>query len=266
MIKNHYFRSDIREFLSAIARFRTDKELADWFRDLVLSLDDDNENCDNILASKMIKEANNFRAGKVLGAEKTNRKKAEKREKLAQETKNSTLSVRIANAEASPETETETEISKESFSNEKEKKSPQNKRRDDSRIEEIYKAYPLHVAKQNAFKAIEKALKIVDATYLLDKVLQYRECASNWHESERKYIPHPSSWFNGHRWEDDPNTWVKREQPSMEPIKSFKEKEREEFEDLLESCGGRDRFGLKSRENNQKKIIDAQLTIIKDEL
>ena len=73
--------------------------------------------------------------------------------------------------------------------------------------EEIYKAYPRKIAKLEALKAIQKALKSVPAQVLLDKT---KEFAAAWNESEDlTYCPHPATWFNGQRFNDDPSTWIR---------------------------------------------------------
>jgi hypothetical protein len=32
---------------------------------------------------------------------------------------------------------------------------------------------------------------------------------SAWIPDDRKYVPHPATWFNGGRYEDDPSTWAR---------------------------------------------------------
>jgi hypothetical protein len=96
-------------------------------------------------------------------------------------------------------------------------------------IEAIYQAYPRHIGKRIALKAIEKAVQRVSMLHtLLDgKVLQWDA------ESARRYLwkkakeyalspagqkpsdlaqdfrPHPSTWFNQDRFYDDPAEWQK---------------------------------------------------------
>ncbi len=66
--------------------------------------------------------------------------------------------------------------------------------------EEIYKAYPRKVAKTNALKAIKRALKSNSKEYLLEKVNLYTKKVEN---QEMKFIPHPATWFNGERYNDE---------------------------------------------------------------
>jgi hypothetical protein len=73
--------------------------------------------------------------------------------------------------------------------------------------EAIYQAYPKHVGKKAALKAIAKALEHVMQEYLLAAVTEYAAAVAG---SDKQYIPHPATWFNHRRWEDDRDEW-KRE-------------------------------------------------------
>lgn len=67
--------------------------------------------------------------------------------------------------------------------------------------EEIYKAYPKHVAKPAALKAIRSALrnKKISAPDLLEKTKIY---ALSRKALDPKFTPHPATWFNQERWND----------------------------------------------------------------
>ena len=78
----------------------------------------------------------------------------------------------------------------------------------DQLAESIYQEYPRKVSKPAGIKAIKNALKTHPAEYLLEKVKAY-SAATGW--KDRQFIPHPATWFNGRRWEDDPAEW---EQPT----------------------------------------------------
>jgi hypothetical protein len=83
-------------------------------------------------------------------------------------------------------------------------------RRDElSAIESVYQAYPKKVGKAEAIKAIAKALKSASFDTLLEATSAYAEAVSRWPEADKVYIPHPATWFNARRWEDDRATWVK---------------------------------------------------------
>jgi hypothetical protein len=66
----------------------------------------------------------------------------------------------------------------------------------------LYKAYPRHVAPQDAYRAIEKALKVRAFDDLLVAVQNWsRKCARE--GKEEQYIPHPATWFNAGRYDDE---------------------------------------------------------------
>ena len=71
-------------------------------------------------------------------------------------------------------------------------------------IEAIYWAYPKHVGKRAALKAITKALDHIDYEELLAAVTEYAAAVSG---AEKQYIPHPATWINNRRWEDDRDEW-----------------------------------------------------------
>jgi hypothetical protein len=93
---------------------------------------------------------------------------------------------------------------------ESEKSAPPNKKNDTAVLEEFltfWQAYPRKVSKHNARRAWEKHRPN------LDEVLPALERAKQeWNDP--KYIPHPATWINGRRWEDE----VKEEQSESSPL------------------------------------------------
>ncbi len=71
-------------------------------------------------------------------------------------------------------------------------------------VDQIYQSYPLKVGRVAALKAITKAMKAKDPQWLLERVEAYAKAIA-W--QERQYIPHPATWFNGGRYDDDPENW-----------------------------------------------------------
>jgi hypothetical protein len=69
-------------------------------------------------------------------------------------------------------------------------------------FEEFWKAYPRQTNKGFAKKVFEK-LKVDDA--MLTKMIQaiYVQNKNVWKDKDQQYIPHPSTWLNGERWEDE---------------------------------------------------------------
>lgn len=67
---------------------------------------------------------------------------------------------------------------------------------------DIYKAYPRHVGKPLALKAITKALSKMPFVELLAKTQAYAEAVRK-SNKPLQYIPMPSTWFNQERYNDD---------------------------------------------------------------
>ena len=79
----------------------------------------------------------------------------------------------------------------------------------------LYKAYPRKVARGAALKAIRKALLSKDSIgfdALMDAVQEYAKAKEG---QERQYIPHPSTWFNQERWDDDREDWWEGRRPEV---------------------------------------------------
>ena len=71
-------------------------------------------------------------------------------------------------------------------------------------FDQFWKAYPRKESKPNAKKAFEK---IKPDEELLQKMLTAIEkwkATDQWQEDGGRYIPHPSTWLNQRRWEDEP--------------------------------------------------------------
>jgi hypothetical protein len=77
----------------------------------------------------------------------------------------------------------------------------------ENQAEEIYQAYPLKVGKPAALKAIQRALTKEPFEALLAKTLRFAAAKG----TDLAYCPHPSTWFNQDRYNDDPATWIRNE-------------------------------------------------------
>ncbi len=77
--------------------------------------------------------------------------------------------------------------------------------------DQIYAAYPRKEAKQDALKAISKAMQTADPVDILMATELYAEAVSRWPTDDRRFVPHPATWFNGARFHDDPMTWERNE-------------------------------------------------------
>jgi len=70
--------------------------------------------------------------------------------------------------------------------------------------EDIYGAYPRKVAKPEALRAITRAMRRRGAAYLLERTIAYAKTQT----PGDRFTPHPATWFNQCRFDDDPATWV----------------------------------------------------------
>ncbi len=77
--------------------------------------------------------------------------------------------------------------------------------------EQIYEAYPRKEARQDALKAISRAMEKTDPGEILVATELYASAVERWHPDDRRFVPHPATWFNGGRYQDDPLTWERRE-------------------------------------------------------
>ncbi len=86
----------------------------------------------------------------------------------------------------------------------------------------VYAEYPKKAGRFDALKAITKLLREGTATFdhLLAKTKEYAAAVSRWDpEAAAQYTPLPATWYNGHRFNDDPRTWERRfSSPKAHPV------------------------------------------------
>lgn len=101
--------------------------------------------------------------------------------------------------ELETDTELDTEIEKKPIS----AKSKRNRAEYSELFQRFWSAYPKKVAKGTASKAFEKLCP--DESLLQDilTALDWQKCTEQWKQNGGKYIPHPASYLNGRRWEDE---------------------------------------------------------------
>lgn len=67
----------------------------------------------------------------------------------------------------------------------------------------FWDAYPRHVGKQAAERAFEK-LHVSDALLeILLAAIGQQKRTPEWLKNRGQFIPHPATWLNGHRWDDE---------------------------------------------------------------
>lgn len=104
------------------------------------------------------------------------------------------------------QTESKTEANdKQTESKNKDKNKNKNKIKDkcqkDEQFDTFWEAYPRKEKKAEARKAFEKVA--VPLQTLLEGIDMWKGSAQ-WQKDNGQFIPHPSSWLNGKRWEDQP--------------------------------------------------------------
>lgn len=70
--------------------------------------------------------------------------------------------------------------------------------------EAVYSYYPKKVGKPAALRAIRKALRDEPFDDLVKKTIMF---AGLWVDADMQFCPHPATWFNQQRYNDDPKTW-----------------------------------------------------------
>ena len=68
---------------------------------------------------------------------------------------------------------------------------------------EVYAAYPLKVGKPAALRAIRSAIQ----KHGFEPVKAATEAYAAVRAGDKAYLPHPATWFNQERYNDDPATW-----------------------------------------------------------
>ena len=70
-------------------------------------------------------------------------------------------------------------------------------------FEDFWKVYPKKVNKKKAFEAWKKTNEIRPSLEDLLKVVRGQAQSKDWKKDGGQFIPHPSTWLNGKRWEDE---------------------------------------------------------------
>jgi hypothetical protein len=80
-------------------------------------------------------------------------------------------------------------------------------------LHDLYMAYPRHIAPFLARVAISNAIKRgVDPAWLMERVKLFAKMKQG---EDPTFIPHPASWFNQERYNDDESEWEPRRRVSI---------------------------------------------------
>ena len=72
----------------------------------------------------------------------------------------------------------------------------------DEEFEQFWKIYPRRVAKAEARKAWKQVEKLRPPTPDLLKAVYAARASRDWLKDDGQFIPYPSSWLRGERWDD----------------------------------------------------------------
>lgn len=83
---------------------------------------------------------------------------------------------------------------------------------DTDMFDQFWAVYPRHIAKKNALKSWTR-LKVTPELFVkIMGALEVVKRTQQWQDPQ--YIPHPATWLNQERWEDEVETSVKKVLPS----------------------------------------------------
>lgn len=134
--------------------------------------------------------------------------------------------------EQNEQTETNFTNKKRITKNKKQKTKNENDIDVHDRFEKFWTAYPRKENKQKAIVAFEK---INPDDLMLDAMLQAIErqkASSQWQEEGGRFIPHPTTWLNGRRWEDEVQT--AQPQKKVTQAQQYEQRDYAGFQDELE--------------------------------
>lgn len=102
-------------------------------------------------------------------------------------------------------------------------------------FDKFWEAYPRHVNKPAAMKAFEKAKIDGELLETIITAIEKQKQSAQWQEGNGQFIPHPATWINGHRWEDEitagkPKSSVVAQQYTQ---RDYDNEDREAFERML---------------------------------
>ncbi len=90
----------------------------------------------------------------------------------------------------------------------------------------FYLAYPRHIAKQSALKAWNKLKPTQPLLETILSAIEKQKRSPQWTKDDGQYIPHPATWLNQKRWEDEVQETEENDEPSYWKPYRPKEKER----------------------------------------
>ncbi len=81
----------------------------------------------------------------------------------------------------------------------------------------FWSAYPKHINKKKAIAAFKKIKNIESTLPIIIAAIKKQRQSEQWKQDSGKYIPHPTTWLNGERWNDETGS-----SPAVSPVKQHK--------------------------------------------
>lgn len=78
-----------------------------------------------------------------------------------------------------------------------------NKQLAEARFERFWSVYPRHIAKQNAKKSFDKLNPDDELLAVMIRAVNEQKKTDQWTKDNGQFIPHPATWINQKRWEDE---------------------------------------------------------------
>ena len=85
-----------------------------------------------------------------------------------------------------------------------------------SAFDKFWEAYPLKKGKQAARRAFDRARKLTTLDNMLSAIRKQKGW-EQWTRDNGKYIPHPATWLNQGRWDDQSDVDTEPEKPAPPP-------------------------------------------------
>ena len=84
---------------------------------------------------------------------------------------------------------------------------------DPSGFDRWYATYPRHTHRKAAEVAWQKLAPDAPLEEALLRAVEDQKRTHGWRKDGGRYIPHPASWLNGRRWEDEVDASARAENP-----------------------------------------------------
>lgn len=97
----------------------------------------------------------------------------------------------------------------------KEKDNKENKKKENEQFARFWAAYPRHEAKAVALKAFEKVKPSEELLQKMLNAIEMQKKTAQWAENGGQFVPHPATWLNQHRWEDEVKEYAQQKRDAL---------------------------------------------------